>query len=147
MKLGVTGPGELLLVGAPPGWSPVDLPHGVRVVRRARPPKGNGASVTIAFFSSPGPLARDIGQLATLIFPERALWVAWPRRASGHESALTDNVIRQLALAVGLVDTKVAAIDEDWSGLRFVWRRERRDGPVTGDAHTAAERSEPTVGG
>jgi hypothetical protein len=54
------------------------------------------------------------------------LWVAWPRRAGGHRSDITDTVIREHALPMGLVDVKVAAIDEDWSGLRLVWRVENR---------------------
>ena len=52
--------------------------------------------------------------------------MAWPRRAAGHHSDITDNVIRESALPIGLVDVKVAAIDEDWSGLRLVWRVENR---------------------
>jgi hypothetical protein len=54
------------------------------------------------------------------------LWVAWPRRAGGHTSDITDNVVRGIVLPLGLVDTKVAALDQDWSALRVVWRRERR---------------------
>ena len=50
------------------------------------------------------------------------MWAAWPRRAGGHTSDITDNVVREHALAIGLVDVKVAAIDDDWSGLRLVWR-------------------------
>ena len=55
-----------------------------------------------------------------------AVWAAWPRRAGGHRSDITDNVIREYALPIGLVDVKVAAIDDDWSGLRLVWRVENR---------------------
>jgi hypothetical protein len=55
-----------------------------------------------------------------------ALWIAWPRRAAGHRSDVTENLIREVALPLGLVDTKVAALDADWSGLKIVWRRERR---------------------
>jgi hypothetical protein len=64
--------------------------------------------------------------LAERIFPAGALWVAWPRRAAGHESDIRESDIRALALPLGLVDVKVAAIGEDWSGLRLVWRAERR---------------------
>ena len=64
---------------------------------------------------------------------EAALWVAWPRKAGGHASDVTEQALRDTFLPVDLVDNKVAAIDDDWSGLRFVWRRERRgaiaDGP------------------
>jgi hypothetical protein len=54
------------------------------------------------------------------------LWVAWPRRAGGHTSDITDNIVRQIVLPLGLVDVKVAALDQDWSGLKFVWRKELR---------------------
>ena len=64
--------------------------------------------------------------LAQRVFPAGAVWVLWPRRASGHDSDITDNVMRSCALAAGLVDVKVAAVDEDWSGLRLVWRTKNR---------------------
>ncbi len=54
------------------------------------------------------------------------LWVAWPKRASGLPTDLTENVVREIGLAAGLVDNKVCAIDEVWSGLRFVYRLEDR---------------------
>ena len=52
--------------------------------------------------------------------------MAWPRRAGGHQSDITENLLREHALPLGIVDTKVAAIDTDWSGLKFMWRRENR---------------------
>jgi len=54
------------------------------------------------------------------------LWICWPRRAGGHKSDLTDGDVRRAGLALGLVDNKVAAVDADWSGLRFVRRRAAR---------------------
>jgi len=58
--------------------------------------------------------------------PDRSLWIAWPRKAGGHDSDITENGIRDVVLPLGLVDVKVAALDDDWSGLKVVWRRERR---------------------
>jgi len=55
-----------------------------------------------------------------------SLWIAWPRKAAGHVSDISDNALREIVLPVGLVDVKVAALDEHWSALKFVWRRERR---------------------
>ena len=78
----------------------------------------------IAFFTG-GRYPGEIEGLARRIYPAGALWVAWPR-AGGHRSDITDNVIRAHALPIGLVDVKVAAIDDDWSGLRLVWRVENR---------------------
>jgi hypothetical protein len=64
--------------------------------------------------------------LVKRIYPAGALWVAWPRRAGGHHSDITDNVIREQVLPLGVVDVKVAAIDDDWSGIRLVWRLANR---------------------
>lgn len=133
-KLGLKAGGRLLLAGAPPGWSAGELPAGARELR-ARPARaqwpapraaGGPQDVTLAFFRSLAELAGAVEPLSQRIFPEGALWVAWPRRAGGHESDITDGAIRELALPLGIVDVKVAAIDEDWSGLRLVWRKERR---------------------
>jgi Protein of unknown function (DUF3052) len=82
--------------------------------------------VTVVFLSALAELAAAIEPLSQRIFPDGALWVAWPRRAAGHESDIREQDIRDRALPLGLVDVKVAALDEDWSGLRLVWRRERR---------------------
>ena len=82
----------------------------------------------IAFFGAADEIGGQLGELARRIYPAGALWTAWPRRAGGHRSDITDNVIREHALPIGLVDVKVAAIDDDWSGLRLVWRVEHRSG-------------------
>ena len=76
----------------------------------------------IAFFTRAEEIGVRLPALADRIFPDGAVWAAWPRRAGGHTSDITDNVVREHALAMGLVDVKVAAIDADWSGLRLVWR-------------------------
>jgi hypothetical protein len=117
-KLGVKDGQRLTLVDAPAGWSVPDLPSGVTV--------GDGGDVVVAFHRSAAELAAGIEALGQMIFPDRALWIAWPRRAGGHDSDITENGIRDVALPIGLVDVKVAALDQDWSGLKLVWRRERR---------------------
>ena len=76
----------------------------------------------IAFFRAAADIAPRFPDLAQRTRPSGAIWAAWPRRAGGHASDITDNVVRGYALDLGLVDVKVAAIDEDWSGLRLVWR-------------------------
>ncbi len=70
-----------------------------------------------------------IAALAQAIFPGASLWIAWPRKAAGHVSDITDNLIREVCLPLGIVDVKVAAIDIDWSGLKMVWRKELRSAP------------------
>jgi hypothetical protein len=56
------------------------------------------------------------------------LWVAWPKRASGVATDITEDVVREVALPTGMVDNKVCAIDDTWSGLRLVLRKELRPG-------------------
>ena len=58
------------------------------------------------------------------IYPDRSLWIAWPKRSSGVATDMTEDVVREVALPLGLVDNKVCAIDSTWSGLRLVWRKE-----------------------
>ncbi len=123
-KLGLK-PGQRVSLDEPPsGWSLADPPDGLEHVG------GRGAAdVIIAFFARADDIGVRLPALAERIYPDGAVWAAWPRRAGGHTSDITDNVIREHALALGLVDVKVAAIDDDWSGLRLVWRVAHR-GPA-----------------
>jgi Protein of unknown function (DUF3052) len=126
-KLGLKPGQHVELHHPPPGWAPTDPPAGLSgLPGGADGLPGGQADVIIAFFTQADDIAEQIADLARRIYPAGALWVAWPRRAAGHRSDITDNVIRAHALPVGLVDVKVAAIDDDWSGLRVVWRTENR---------------------
>ena len=120
-KLGLRSGQRVYLHRAPSGWDLADPPDGLTDAGPDGP-----ADVIIAFFTAAAAIPAELAGLARRIYPAGALWVAWPRRAGGHRSDITDNVIRELALPMGLVDVKVAAIDEDWSGLRLVWRVENR---------------------
>jgi hypothetical protein len=120
-KLGLKPGQRVGLSDPPPGWALADPPAGLLDAEPAGP-----ADLIIAFFTAAGEMAERLDGLARRIYPAGALWVAWPRRAGGHRSDITDTVIREHALPIGLVDVKVAAIDEDWSGLRLVWRAENR---------------------
>jgi hypothetical protein len=84
--------------------------------------------VIVAFFRAAGEITDRLPALGSRVFPAGAVWALWPRRAAGHVSDITDNVVRSCALDLGLVDVKVAAVDEDWSGLRLVWRVSHRAG-------------------
>jgi hypothetical protein len=118
-KLGLKPGQRVALMGPSPGWTLADPPDGLL------PADEEGAAdVIIAFFRAESEVADGLIGLARQIFPAGALWAAWPRRAAGHDSDITDNVVREHALELGLVDVKVAAIDDDWSGLRLVWRKE-----------------------
>lgn len=120
-KLGIVPGVRLDVVEAPVAWrfeiDPVDVE---RVGPDAR------ADVILAFCRSAADVERHVLALGDRIRPAGALWIAWPRKAAGHLSDVTENLLREVALPLGLVDTKVAAIDTDWSGLRLVWRRENR---------------------
>jgi hypothetical protein len=120
-KLGIRDGSTLTLVGAPTGVIEA-LPGSVTVRRQAR----GSSDVVVAFFTRRQDLERRIGALSRVIYPDGGLWIAWPKRSSGVESTVNDDVVRAVALPLGLVDNKVCAIDETWSGLRVVWRRERR---------------------
>jgi hypothetical protein len=118
-------PGDVVaLVGAPRGWSVPDLPDGARERRSLR----TGADIVMAFVRRAADLDDVVEKVRAVLGPEDALWLVWPRRAAGHDSDVTDNLVREAVLRTGLVDVKVAAVGEDWSGLRFVWRKERRAG-------------------
>jgi hypothetical protein len=117
-KLGLRPGGRLGLVDPPAGWRLTDPPPLEMVT-------DGPVDVLLVFVRAAAELAGIAGH-GRRIFPDGALWVAWPRRAAGHVSDVTDNGIREAVLPHGLVDVKVAAIDDDWSGLKVVWRTERR---------------------
>ena len=122
-KLGIKEGHRLTLVEAPPEWSVPDLPTNVEVGAGLQEP----ADVVIAFHREAAELSSRIEALGQAIHPNGMVWIAWPRKAGGHDSDITENGIRDVVLPLGLVDVKVAALDDDWSGLKVVWRRERRE--------------------
>jgi len=120
-KLGIKPGARLGLIGAPDGFDATlgDLPDGVTVRRRlGREP----FDVIVAFFWEGSMLERRLAGLAAALDPAGGLWIAWPKRASGVPTDVTEGAVRDLGLAAGLVDNKVCAIDQVWSGLRFVYR-------------------------
>lgn len=120
-KLGIK-PGQRVCIDhRPAGWDLAPRTSGGGQVDAVET-----AEIILSFFTSADELAERLPELARRIYPAGALWVAWPRRAGGHRSDITDTVIRDYALPLGIVDVKVAAINEDWSGLRFVWRLRNR---------------------
>jgi hypothetical protein len=120
-KLGITPGSDLVLLGAPADLA-LELPAGVRVRRRA----GGRADVVVVFVVERRRLGTRIDALASMVFPDGGLWVAWPKRSSSVTTDLTDGAVRELALPRGLVDNKVCAVDATWTALRLVWRVERR---------------------
>jgi hypothetical protein len=106
------------LVGAPAGFEAVlgELPEGARV-RRGR---AAGADLVLWFVRSQRALYRDLARYARLEVP---VWIIWPKKASGVVSDLSETVVRAAGLQAGIVDYKVCAVDETWSGLLFRRRR------------------------
>jgi len=121
-KLGIKEGQAVALLGAPPGWDIEDLPDGVAPSRRCR----GTFDVIVAFFAGRAQLERRLPALLGALRTNGGLWIAWPRKAAGHDSDISENGLREIVLPTGLVDIKVAALDEDWSGLKFVWRKELR---------------------
>jgi hypothetical protein len=91
-----------------------------------RPRLAKGTDLVVFFTKQRRELERRLAALRAAIEPDGMLWVAWPKRASGIRTDMTEGVVREIALPTGLVDTKVCAIDDVWSGLRLVVRKELR---------------------
>jgi sirohydrochlorin ferrochelatase len=120
-KLGIEEGDTIALLGAPEGLL-AHLPDGVVVKHHGR----GRADVVVAFFVRRAALTRRMASLGRMVFPAGGLWIAWPKKASPMATDLTDHAVRQEALPLGLVDNKVCAVDETWTGLRLVWRLENR---------------------
>lgn len=125
-KLGIKPHGRLALLAAPPELGAVlgALPEGVEAVALGRA-KGP-FDVILAFFRAQADFVAKLPRLEQALAQAGGLWIAWPKRSSGVATDMTEDVIRRHALPRGLVDNKVCAIDETWSGLRLVIRLANR---------------------
>jgi hypothetical protein len=92
------------------------------IVREAKAP----LDFAILFTKSSSQLVREFGRISQRLAPAGMLWVSWPKKSSGVATDLDDNVVREFGLAAGLVDVKVCAVTEVWSGLKFVRRLKDR---------------------
>jgi len=110
-----------------------DLPLAVEWANRVRPP----LDFIIAFHTKRAALVANWPALIAASEPDGSIWVAWPKKASGIATDINENVLREELLPSGWVDNKVCAIDETWSGLRFVLRKERRPKKAAAKAATA----------
>jgi len=122
-KVGAKPGARALVVGAP-----ADVPElfgdGVQVLKRAG---GAPLDAIVFFVTERRELVRRLPQLRERLDPDGMLWVAWPKRASGVPTDVTEDVIRDLAVGTSdLVDVKVIAVDETWSGLKLMVRRSAR---------------------
>ena len=125
-KLGIGEDDAVALIGAP-GWLEDALAE-VPGVAEMHTDLDGGAlfDVIVVFVSWRAELEAELGRLRDRMAPACGLWVAWPKKAAKVPTDMSDNVIREVALPTGLVDNKVCAIDETWSALRLVIRRENR---------------------
>lgn len=122
-KLRIAEGSTVALLHAPEGFTAklAPLPPDVRF--QTRP---DGAGVILAFQKSAATLSRELPLLASEIKEGRTLWLIWPKKSSGVASDLDGQKVREMGLATGLVDYKVCAVDETWSGLAFAARRVKR---------------------
>jgi hypothetical protein len=117
-KLGIKPGARLALLSAPVGFEIEDLPDGVTVSSRLR----GRRDVVVSFHIERAGLARRLPVLRDALEYDGGLWIVWPKRSSGVRTDLSEGAVRELGLESGLVDNKVCAIDDTWSGLRFVYR-------------------------
>lgn len=123
-KLGIREGSRVLMVGAPPGFSPEPLPSGVELLARVRAE----LDVAVLFVTEEADLRRRFAGLAAKLAPAGRLWVAWPKKASGVPTDLSFGTVQGIGLGQGLVDNKSASITQVFQGLQFVIRLEDRPG-------------------
>jgi hypothetical protein len=130
-KLGIESGMTVGIINAPNdvAFDLGDLPDGVEVVRDS---EDAAADVYLIFADRAAEAERAFIRAMSLLPPDGSIWIAWPKKSSGEETDIVEDTLRDLFLPTGMVDNKVCAIDETWSGLRFVVRKENRaDWPPT----------------
>ncbi len=123
-KLGIKPGSKIVILNAPRGYRTTlgKLPAGVRVAATLQ-----GKVSFIQFFTAArAELEQKIPTLLRVLEPAGMIWVCWPKKASGVPTDITEDVVREVALPTGLVDIKIAAVDEVWSGLKLVRRLKNR---------------------
>jgi hypothetical protein len=123
-KLGIKSGSEVLLVGAPDRYRHLldPLPPAVRFVSRL-----SSSTDVIHFFSAQRTeLEKALSAFRAKMNPAAAVWVSWPKKSSRVPTDITEDTVREVALPMGLVDVKVCAVDDIWSGLKLVIRKELR---------------------
>lgn len=124
-KLGLTGEAVFTVVGAPADFAETLGDYGDAVWQRSLL---SPLDAVIAFFTSRERLSTTWPKLTEALAPDGGIWIAWPKQSSGVPTDLNDDVLRAVLLPTGWVDNKVCAIDDTWTGLRFVLRKELRPG-------------------
>jgi len=123
-KLGILANSELVIINEPQEFRRLikPIPEGVRVEARVT----KGTDMVHIFATSKNRLSESLQLCVKQMARDAVIWVSWPKKSSQMRSDVSENVIREIALPLGLVDIKVCAIDETWSGLKLVIRKEKR---------------------
>ena len=123
-KLGIKEGQKVATIGVPVGYRKLlsPLPEKVSFTRELK----SGATFLHLFVSDRKAMERELKRLRKLIADNGVLWVSWPKKSSGVTTDVTEDIIREVALPLGFVDVKVCAVDETWSGLKLMVRRENR---------------------
>jgi hypothetical protein len=123
-KLGITDGSTVFAINAPTDYRELlaPLPEGVRLVARL----AKTTPLVHVFTTSRAELTATLTRLRTTIAPDAMVWVSWPKKTSKVPTDITEDVIRAVALPMGFVDVKVCAVNDTWSGLKLVIRKELR---------------------
>jgi hypothetical protein len=123
-KLGIKAGITVIALGAPANYAALiaPLPDGTTVRTRLTP----DARFIHQFARRRAELEEGFPRLAEALADDGTLWISWPKKASGVETDLTEDALREVGLPLGLVDVKVCVVDDVWSGLKFVRRKENR---------------------
>lgn len=123
-KLGIAAGCRLHAAGAPEHYAELlePLPDGVQFIARA----GDQPDIVHGFFQRRAALATALARWRRMLAPAAVVWVSWPKKASKVETDITEDTIREVALPLGWVDVKVCAVDDVWSALKLVVRKELR---------------------
>jgi hypothetical protein len=134
-KIGIKPDRRLLFVNAPKNFAATlgELPAGAKAVA-----KGKAFDVAVIFVSASSDLEAQIRAVRPFLEQNGMIWAAWPKKTSGVATDLVEDRVREIGLAAGLVDVKVCAIDDTWSGLKFVIR-------IADRAKTAPARNATTI--
>lgn len=129
-KLGIKEGSRISLVNAPKNFASElgEVPDKVEFVKRAT----KSLDIVLLFVLSERDLARDFSKLAGKLTTNGMIWIAWPKKSSGVTTDLSFDRVQKIGLDAGLVDVKICAIDETWSGLKFVYRLKDRVKPRQG---------------
>ena len=126
-KLGIKPATKLFTVGAPGHYDELlaPLPEGVKRVRKI-----DAADVAHFFVTARARLDKELRAALPKMQQDAAIWISWPKKSAKVETDITEDTVREVALPLGLVDIKVCAVDEVWSGLKLVIRKQLRQAPA-----------------